>query len=102
MALPPYTIEIVGHVLLFFLVFGMSATVDLNCIMKQMRNKRAICSGAFLQFIVLPFLGFLTVKMLALDVAMGITLMVLTSSPGGSYSNWWCSIFNAGERITIL
>lgn len=101
MALPAYAIEILGHILLFFLVFGMSATVNLNGIMGQLQNSRAICTGAFLQFIVLPFLGFITVKMLALDVAMGITLLVLTSSPGGSYSNWWCSIFNADLALSV-
>ena len=88
MAIPAYAIEMLGHILLFLLVFGMSATVDLDCVLKQMRNKRALGMGVFLQFIILPFLGFLTVKMLALDNAMGLTLLVVTSSPGGSYSNW--------------
>lgn len=62
---------------------------------------RALFMGVFLQFIVLPFLGFLTVKMLALDTAMGLTLLVLTSSPGGSYSNWWCSLFNADLALSV-
>lgn len=88
MALPVYAIEMIGHALLFFMVFGMTATVDLSCMLKQLRNSRALFMGVFLQFIILPFLGFLTVKMLALDSAMGLTLLVLTSSPGGSYSNW--------------
>jgi len=101
MALPAYAIEMLGHILLFLLVFGMSATVDLDCVLKQMRNKRALGMGVFLQFIILPFLGFLTVKMLALDNAMGLTLLVVTSSPGGSYSNWWCSIFNADLALSV-
>lgn len=88
MAFPLSTTEIFGHMFLFLLVFGMSATVDLDCMLKQLRNSRALCMGVFLQFIVLPFLGFVTVKMLALDNAMGLTLLVVTSSPGGSYSNW--------------
>ena len=88
MALPPVVVEMIGHLLLFLLVFGMSATVDTNLLMKQLNNKRALCTGAFLQFVVLPFLGFITVKMLSLDVATGLTLLVVTSSPGGSFSNW--------------
>mmetsp|Transcript_2092 Transcript_2092/g.4522 ORF Transcript_2092/g.4522 Transcript_2092/m.4522 type:complete len:410 (+) Transcript_2092:193-1422(+) len=101
MALPAYAAEIIGHVLLFFLVFGMSATVDLNGILKQLHNSKALCMGIFLQFGVLPFLGFVTVKMLALDNAMGLTLLVVTSSPGGSYSNWWCSVFNADLALSV-
>ena len=40
----------------------MSATVDLARLRKQLRNKRALAMGASLQFVVLPFLGFLSVK----------------------------------------
>lgn len=88
MALPSWTIEVLGSVLLFMLVFGMSATVDLDRMLKQLENKRALATGVLLQFAVLPFLGFMTVKMLDLSKAMGITLLVVTSSPGGSFSNW--------------
>lgn len=101
MALPAHAAEIIGHTLLFLLVFGMSATVDLNGILKQLHNSRALGMGIFLQFVVLPFLGFVTVKLLALDNAMGLTLLVVTSSPGGSYSNWWCSVFNADLALSV-
>lgn len=63
--------------LLFLLVFGMLATVDLDCVLKQLHNTRALSMGVLLQFVVLPFLGFLTVKMLGLDNAMGLTLLVV-------------------------
>mmetsp|Transcript_2712 Transcript_2712/g.3841 ORF Transcript_2712/g.3841 Transcript_2712/m.3841 type:complete len:87 (+) Transcript_2712:252-512(+) len=81
-------IEFAGNFLLFLLVFGMSATVDIGCLVSQLKNKKAICTGIFLQFFVLPLLGFLVVKILKLDEAVGVTLLVVTSSPGGSYSNW--------------
>ena len=72
-------------------VFGMSATVNLKSLQKQMRNKEALLTGIVLQFVLLPFLGFSVVKALDLSSPMGITLLVLTSSPGGSYSNWYVS-----------
>lgn len=40
-------------------------------------------------------------KSLQLSHAMGITLLVVTSSPGGSYSNWWCSLFNADLALSV-
>jgi predicted Na+-dependent transporter len=86
--------EIAGNVLLFFLVFGMSATVDIYCMVAQLKNIKAIMMGVFLQFVVLPICGFLVVKFIELDRATGISILVVTSSPGGSYSNWWCSMFN--------
>ena len=81
-------LEFTGNFLLFALVFGMSATVDTECMKQQVKNKKAILLGIFCQFILLPFIGFATVNILKLDASIGITLLVVTSSPGGSYSNW--------------
>lgn len=93
--------EIGSSALLFMLIFGMSATVDINNLKKQLRNKNAIITGILLQFILFPFLGFAVVKALDLNTAEGITLLVVTSSPGGSYSNWWCSMFNADLALSV-
>jgi predicted Na+-dependent transporter len=84
----PLFAEVTSSILLFFLVFGMSATVDIKKMKRQLRNRNALLTGISLQFIILPFIGFLVVSMLKLDAPMGITLLVITSSPGGSYSNW--------------
>ena len=54
-----------------------------------------------MQFLILPFIGFVVVKALQLPAATGITLLVVTSSPGGSYSNWWCSLFNAELSLSV-
>jgi len=80
--------EIAGNALLFFLVFGMSATVDIHMLLLQLKNIKAILMGIFLQFVILPMLGFLVVKFGGLEQSAGISLLVVTSSPGGSYSNW--------------
>lgn len=92
--------EVGSSVLLYFLVFGMSATVDIRQLRKQLRNRNALLTGITLQFIVLPFLGFVVVKLLQLPAPMGITLLVITSSPGGSYSNWY--VLSVGAWSTLL
>lgn len=79
----------------------MSATVDFSHFQTQIKNVRAIFTGLFLQFIVLPFLGFAVVKAANFDSVMGITLLIITSSPGGAYSNWFCSIFNADLALSV-
>jgi predicted Na+-dependent transporter len=94
-------VEVGAHILLFFLVFGMSATVNVGDMRKQLRNRTALSIGLILQFIILPFVGFCVVKILKLEDAAGITLLVVTSSPGGSYSNWWCSLFNAELALSV-
>jgi len=93
--------EVGSSILLFFLVFGMSATVELKQLKKQIQNRTALLIGMTLQFFILPFCGFVVVNVLRLPPAMGIILLVVTSSPGGSYSNWWCSMFNADLALSV-
>eukprot|EP00581_Thalassiosira_minuscula_P001643 CAMPEP_0183739086 /NCGR_PEP_ID=MMETSP0737-20130205/56175_1 /TAXON_ID=385413 /ORGANISM="Thalassiosira miniscula, Strain CCMP1093" /LENGTH=420 /DNA_ID=CAMNT_0025973789 /DNA_START=353 /DNA_END=1615 /DNA_ORIENTATION=- len=93
--------EIAGSLLLFFLVFGMSATVDIHMLVAQLKNAKAISMGVLLQFLLLPLCGFLVVKFFELEQSVGICLLVVTSSPGGSYSNWWCSMFNADLALSV-
>jgi predicted Na+-dependent transporter len=94
-------IQFFSSLLLFCLVFGMTATVEVAQMKKQVYNYHALLIGATIQFILLPFIGFLMVLMFRLPIEVGITLLVITSSPGGSYSNWWCSMFNADLALSV-
>lgn len=96
--------ELATHTLLFFLIFGMSATVDSQNLRRQLHNKYAILIGAGMQFVIMPCLGFFAVfltKSHGLTTPMGISLLIVTSSPGGSYSNFWCSLFNADLALSV-
>jgi len=96
--------ELATHILLFLLIFGMSATVNSKNLRTQLRNEYAVLVGVAMQFIIMPFLGFLAVLFLkphGLTMAMGVSLLIVTSSPGGSYSNWWCSLFNADLALSV-
>ena len=93
-----------SNIFLFFLIFGLSATVEIKNMRKQLTNKFAIGAGVGMQFFIMPLLGYLSVLALqdqGLNKAMCITLLVVTSSPGGSYSNWWCSTFNAELALSV-
>ena len=95
---------VMSNMLLFFLIFGLSATVEVKNMRTQIRNKKAIATGVAMQFLIMPFLGFVAIMMLrdtGFTEAMGITLIIVTSSPGGSYSNWWCSLFNAELALSV-
>ena len=94
-----------SYIFLFFLIFGLSATVEMKNLQKQLSNRFAIGTGVFMQFIFMPLLGWLAVLALQNQPGwtreMGISLLVVTSSPGGSYSNWWCSTFNADLALSV-
>ena len=94
----------VSNIFLFLLIFGLSATVNIRHLRKELSNKFALLTGVVMQFLFMPLLGFSSVMALrnyGLTQAMGITLLVVTSSPGGSYSNWWCSTFNADLALSV-
>ncbi|KAL3826853.1 hypothetical protein ACHAXA_005695 [Cyclostephanos tholiformis] len=95
--------QVIGHILLFVLVFGMSATVDVKHLRQQMNNKFAIGTGIGTQYVIMPLMGYLTIVTLKsyLSEPMSISLLIVTSSPGGSYSNWWCSMFNADLALSV-
>ena len=96
---------ILSNVFLFLLIFGLSATVETKSLRHQLGNKLALVTGCAMQFILLPFLGYIAVLSMgsqySFTKAMGLSLLVVTASPGGSYSNWWCSLFNADLALAV-
>mmetsp|Transcript_50163 Transcript_50163/g.98170 ORF Transcript_50163/g.98170 Transcript_50163/m.98170 type:complete len:656 (+) Transcript_50163:411-2378(+) len=96
-----FKLSVVSYFLLFLLVFGMSATVDINSFACQLKNRAGILTGVSLQFGLLPLVGFCVVKALDMDEVYGVSLLVVTSSPGGSFSNWFCSTFNADLALSV-
>ena len=78
--------QILTNILLFLLIFGMSATVDVKHLRQQVHNKCAIATGFLLQFFLMPLLGYLSVLLLkdhGLEEPMAISLLIVTASPGG-------------------
>lgn len=98
---------IVSNILLFLLIYGLSATVNFENLKHQLKNKRAFLVGLGIQYLFMPFLGFIFVSSFTkwsnggFTPAMGIVLLVITSSPGGSLSNWWCATFNAELALSV-
>lgn len=92
---------VVGNVLLFFLVLGLAATVEYDAFARSMRS-RGLLVGVVAQFAFLPFMGFVVAKTMFDDKPeLGIPLIITASSPGGSYSNWWTSLFNGDLSLSV-
>mmetsp|Transcript_76316 Transcript_76316/g.196498 ORF Transcript_76316/g.196498 Transcript_76316/m.196498 type:complete len:428 (-) Transcript_76316:204-1487(-) len=96
-----FFIGVAAMVVLFFLVMGLSGSVDISALRGQLRRGKGITCGLFCQFILMPFIGFTIIKALQPPQHIGLTLMILVSSPGGAYSNWWCSLFNADLALSV-
>jgi len=88
-------------ILLFILITGIAGSVDTKNLRESFKKWRGILMGCSCQFILLPLLGFSFAKIFQLETIFGISLIVTTASPGGAYSNWWCSLLNADLALSV-
>jgi predicted Na+-dependent transporter len=94
---------IVSNTLLFLLVFGLAASVDTSLLKhREWQLVRGCCTALSMQFLALPFIGFCSSRLFQLDHMLGVMLQVVMSCPGGAYSNWWCSLFNADLALSVV
>jgi len=98
-------------VLLFFLIAGMSGSTRFKHVRSHVASKTKILAGLFCQFICLPLLAYLVILLAdhlhslnsgpGLPVIYKVMILVVSTSPGGSYSNFICSVFNADMPLSI-
>lgn len=92
--------EIAIQILVALTVSGISSVVDYDEFKASFR-KPPIYAGACFQFFLMPFIGFLAVFIFPLKTLEAISLIILCASPGGSFSNWWCNLFNADLALSV-
>jgi predicted Na+-dependent transporter len=93
---------LLSNALLFMLKVSIAASVDMKVFIARLRvRKRGMVVGVVCQYVFLPLCGFGIAQALNLESIYGISLMVMMSSPGGSFSNWWCSLFNVDLAMSV-
>ena len=79
-----------------------AAQVDIPEFKQRFRKPVGICIGLVCQFVFLPLAGFASIRLFYKhDPVHGIPLLLTLCSPGGSYSNWWCSLFNCDLPLSM-
>lgn len=91
----------IGCVLIFILKCSMPAILETSDVSDACRKVRPITMGIFCQFIIMPLSGAFCARCLRLSSVQGIALLIATSCPGGSFSNWLCHIFNGDLALSI-
>lgn len=93
-------LDITIKLLSWFLIAGLATSVDFETFRKRLREK-AILVGLSCQFFLFPLVGFGCVILFNLSQINATVLLILVSSPGGSYSNLWCSMWNADLALSV-
>ena len=95
-------IAAMGNIILFVLIFGLASQVDWGEFKQRFSKPYGIGIGLLCQFIVLPLAGLASVRaFFPNNPVHGIPLLITVCSPGGSYSNWWCSLFNSDLPLSM-
>ena len=93
---------LLSNALLFLLIAGMAGSCDAILLKNKFTTEwKGIVAGVISQYGILPFLGFLSLKIFPQDPVIMITLLVVCTSPGGGFSGWWCSLANADLALSI-
>ena len=89
--------------LLFLLISGMAGSCDANQLVSKFTSTeaRGIVAGIVCQYVVLPFMGFLSLTLFPQDPVVALTLLMVTTSPGGGFSGFWCSVVNADLALSV-
>jgi len=86
---PAFFIELKPGIvpLLTVIMFSMGLTLKLQDFKRALSMPRLILTGLALQYTIMPFTAFLLAKLLQLDPALTIGLILVGACPGGTASN---------------
>lgn len=79
--------NVLGFLVIFFLMMGMGATVVLAEFKKGLQQPKAIIIGMLCQFGFMPAIAFGLSKALGLPVEFAVGLIITGCCPGGTTSN---------------
>ena len=94
--------EFFSQLLLFLLIASMAGSCDARLCLLQFRKAKGIVCGLCCHFLVMPFLGYVCVDWLIPQPSVtAVTLLVITTSPSGGFSGFWCSVCNADLALSV-
>ena len=96
-------VALMSNALLFLLIAGMAGSCDARELRRKFFSKdaRGILAGVVCQYVILPFFGYLSLGLFPQDSTIAVTLLLVTTSPGGGFSGVWCSLTNADLALSV-
>jgi len=94
-------LPITSYILLFALKVSLVASLDTAEFDKRLHRKLPILFGVACQFLVCPACGALVTWLLGMEFIPGVVLLVVTSCPGGCFSNWLTQLVNGDLAMSV-
>ena len=87
--------------LLSLIMFSMGLTLKVEDFYRIFRNFKIIFFGVLLQFLIMPVLGFLLVKIFYIEQILGLGVILVGCAPGGTASNVVCYLAKGDVALSI-
>ena len=87
--------------LLSLIMFSMGLTLKVEDFFRIFKNFKIIYLGILLQFLLMPLLGFLLVKIFYIEQILGLGVILVGCAPGGTASNVICYLAKGDVALSI-
>mmetsp|Transcript_72241 Transcript_72241/g.223210 ORF Transcript_72241/g.223210 Transcript_72241/m.223210 type:complete len:346 (-) Transcript_72241:114-1151(-) len=94
-------VSIASFIILFVLKVSLAASIDISELWKRVEKIWPVVFGVVCQFAVSPLCGALGVYLLGIPFMPGVLILVVTSCPGGCFSNWLCQVVNGDLAMSV-
>ena len=82
-------------------MFSMGLTLKVKDFYRIFKNFKIIFFGVLLQFLIMPILGFLLVKIFYIEQILGLGVILVGCAPGGTASNVICYLAKGDVALSI-
>jgi BASS family bile acid:Na+ symporter len=87
------------YLILVIIALGLGVTITLEEVKSVLNYKVAFFIAMASQFGFMPFMGWALSRVFALNSGMSLGTIILCSSPGGSWSNFFC--YHSGGNLSL-
>ena len=84
------------------IMLGMGITLSVEDFKRVLTMPRAIATGFFAQYLIMPFLGWSIAHLLELETPLAVGLILVACCPGGTASNVVTYIARANVALSVL
>ncbi len=94
-------VDILISAILAFIMFSVGLSLTWRAFVVTFGRPRGYFGGLFLQVIILPILAFIIATLAQLPPAFKLGIMILSTCPGGTTSNFITYLLNANTALSI-
>ena len=84
------------------IMLGMGITLSVDDFKGVLKKPRAVAGGFVAQYLIMPFLGWIISRLLQLETALAVGLILVACCPGGTASNVVTYLARANVALSVL